>query len=60
MLGVGWGHGDTQNRGRFFDTDLTFNQQLKLLGPSEQDLKCSHTLVLEVFRMGNKRCVCVC
>ena len=48
---VGW------SRGRFFDTDLVFDQQLKLLGPSDRQLKCSHTIVFELFRVGNKRCV---
>jgi hypothetical protein len=42
-------------RGRFFDTDLTFNQQLKLLGPSEVDIRCSHTIVFELFRIASNR-----
>jgi len=62
-IGFGGGGGDAsrpgattpvRHRGRYYDTEVTFNQCLYAVAPSQADLRPSHVIILELFLLGGR------
>lgn len=44
-----------RHRGRFFDTEITFNQCVYAVAPSASDLRPAHVFIFELFQLGDRR-----
>lgn len=62
-IGFGGGGGDAsrpgattavRHRGRYYDTELDFNQCIYAVAPSQADLRPSHVFIFELFCLGGR------